>query len=640
MAANKSHPARTLVIFVLVVAAGLAGAISLGSWKPRLGLDLQGGTRITLQAKAQGGSVTKAAMEQAVNIIRERVNGVGVAESQVTTLGSDVIVVEIPGTENKSLVRTVSRSAQLRFRMVAMPPIGPAGTPPPTTTPSTSGTTGSTGTTGTQGTTGPTATVRTPNGSGTTTRSSRTTTSPTTGTTTANGRPAGAWMLDDGNTSAKKTTSVPTTGTPTATKGPATTGTTKGPATTGTTTTGPTTTGTPTTGPTATTPSSHRPVYPTSSDGVPAALTPPHLYHIKDPLIWKPPTELQVKLYSLKCPKGGGPAPGQLDIPSQPLLACDAQGNRYILSPAVIEGTQLTNAAPELPQSATSWLVALSFNSSASKTFLDVTRYIAGTGGQFAIVLDGLVVSAPTAQQAIAGGQATIEGNFTQQSATELANVLKFGALPLSFRLQGVEDVGPQLASNQLNAGIVAGIIGMILVVGYCMLYYRGLSVVIISSLLIAGVLTYVCVLLLGHAYGFTLTLPGIAGFIVAVGITADSFIVYFERIRDEVRDGRSLRTAVEAGWRRARTTILAADSVSFLAALVLFIFAIDVIKGFAFALGLSTLIDLFVVFLFTKPMVTLLARTTFFGQGHKLSGLDRRHLGIIARPRTTEGDA
>jgi preprotein translocase subunit SecD len=206
---------------------------------------------------------------------------------------------------------------------------------------------------------------------------------------------------------------------------------------------------------------------------------------------------------------------------------------------------------------------------------------------------------------------------------------LKYGALPLSFVIQSRTDEGPELASNQLDAGIVAGVIGLILVVVYCLIYYRGLGLVVISSLIIAGLLTYASVLLLGHAYGFTLTLPGIAGLIVAVGITADSFIVYFERLRDEVRDGRTLRTSVETGWARARMTILAADGVSMLAALVLFIFAIGVVKGFAFALGLTTFIDVFVVFFFTKPMVTMLARTKFFGQGHKWSGLDRQHLGM-----------
>ncbi len=265
-------------------------------------------------------------------------------------------------------------------------------------------------------------------------------------------------------------------------------------------------------------------------------------------------------------------------------------------------------------------------------------------------MLDREVLSAPTNDDPIPGGRAEISGSqenpFTQQSALSLANSLKYGALPLEFEEQGVSAEGPQLASNQLRAGIIAGIVGLILVVVYCLVYYRGLGLVVIASLLIAGLLLYASILLLGRAYGYTLTLPAIAGLIVAVGITADSFIVYFERLRDEVRDGRTLRTSVETGWARARTTILAADAVSMLAAVILFIFAIGVVKGFAFALGLTTFIDIFVVFFFTKPMVTLLSRTKFFGQGHKWSGLDRQHLGMPAltprrapAPRPAGGD-
>ena len=266
-----------------------------------------------------------------------------------------------------------------------------------------------------------------------------------------------------------------------------------------------------------------------------------------------------------------------------------------------------------------------------------------GDQQRLAIVLDGKVLSDPSNDQPITGGRAEISGNFDQEQAKSLANSLKYGALPLSFVVQSRTDEGPELASNQLAAGIVAGIIGLILVVLYCFLYYRGLAIVVVASLIIAGLLTYACILLLGHGYGFTLTLPGIAGLIVAVGITADSFIVYFERLRDEVRDGRTLRTSVETGWVRARSTILAADGVSMLAALVLFIFAIGVVKGFAFALGLTTFIDVFVVFFFTKPMVTMLSRTKFFGQGHKWSGLDRQHLGmppLKKTPRTAGGEA
>jgi preprotein translocase subunit SecD len=589
VATKKSQPARTLLVFVLIIGAGFAGAISLGNWKPKLGLDLQGGTLLTLQAKRQGGSPSTADMNQAIDIIRNRVNGVGVSESQVTKLGSDVIQVAIPGKENKELERTVARSAQLRFRVVALGPIGK-----PTSSGSTPGTSGTSGTSGTNGTSGTTSTAGTHGTSGTSgTKATPSTTSPT----SKNRSVVGSWM-DRSNSTSGTTTTTPTT-TPGATAG------------------------------------TTKPNYPVSPDGAPAALAPPQLANITDPINWTPDQTWQAKLYTATCPTNGGPVAGQIDVPSQPLVACDKNGSRFLLGPAIIEGRDLTGAKASLPTNGASWEVDLSFNNKATKEFTNLTEKLAGTSKTFAVVLDGSVASYATVDEVIATGNARITGSFSQQEATDLANVLKYGALPLSFALQGVHDVGPQLASNQLHAGILAGIIGMLLVVGYCMLYYRALFIVIIASLVIAGVLTYVCVLLLGHAYGFTLTLPGIAGLIVAVGITADSFIVYFERIRDEVRDGRSLRTAVESGWRRARMTIIAADSVSFLAALVLFIFAIDVVKGFAFALGLTTLIDVFVVFFFTKPLITIMARTQFFGRGHPLSGFDRRHLGVAsARPR------
>jgi preprotein translocase subunit SecD len=229
----------------------------------------------------------------------------------------------------------------------------------------------------------------------------------------------------------------------------------------------------------------------------------------------------------------------------------------------------------------------------------------------------------------ITNGQAQISGNFTQASAKSLATSLKYGALPVSFADFSVETVGPSLAGDQLTAGITAGIVGLLLVMIYCLIYYRGLGLVVVSSLLVAGLATYAMVLLLSKTANFTLTLPGIAGLIVAVGITADSFIVYFERIRDEMREGKSMRVAVEAGWIRARATCLAADAVSLLAAIVLYIFAAGVVRGFAFALGLSTLIDLVVFFWFTKPLVSILARHRFYNGGGRLSGLSAETLGV-----------
>ena len=325
------------------------------------------------------------------------------------------------------------------------------------------------------------------------------------------------------------------------------------------------------------------------------------------------------------------------EVPDQGMFACNQEKNeKYLLGPTLIEGNQLTSAVAGIPQNNVNWVVNLEFNSEGAAAFEQATREISQKSepqNRFAIVLDGVAISAPSVNEPIPGGRAEISGNFTQKSATELANILKYGALPLAFDVSEVSNVSATLGGEQLRAGIIAGIIGLVLVVGYCFLYYRGLGIVVVASLGIAGILTYASMVLLGSSVGFALNLPGIAGAIVAIGITADSFVIYFERIRDEVREGRSLRTAVETGWRRARQTILIADTVTMLSALVLFVLAIGSVRGFAFTLGLTTLIDVVVVFLFTKPLMTLLARTKFFGGGHKFSGLDPEHLGVQALP-------
>jgi preprotein translocase subunit SecD len=247
------------------------------------------------------------------------------------------------------------------------------------------------------------------------------------------------------------------------------------------------------------------------------------------------------------------------------------------------------------------------------------------------VVLDGVVISSPVIEGAMNTGSAEITGSFTENQATLLANQLSYGALPLTFTKQSINTISPQLGSDQLHAGLLAGAIGLLLVVLYCLLYYRGLAVVAVSSLIIASVLVFEAIILLGKYEGLALELSGVAGLIVAIGITADSFVVFFERLRDEVRDGRTLRTAVERGWKRARRTVLVSDTVSFLAAALLWYFSIGEVKGFAFTLGLTTIIDVVVVFLFTKPMITLLARTKFYGQGHRWSGLDPARLGARA---------
>ena len=266
-------------------------------------------------------------------------------------------------------------------------------------------------------------------------------------------------------------------------------------------------------------------------------------------------------------------------------------------------------------------------------------------------VLDGDLQGSPPQVTSPISTSVQISGGtgnaFSQAQATQLANVLKYGSLPLSFKNLNTSWVSASLGSDQLSAGLFAALIGLLLVVIYSFIYYRGLGIVSVSSLTIAAMLSYLSVVLLSRYEGFTLSLAGIAGLIVAIGITADSFIVYFERLRDEVREGRSLRAAVERGWTRARRTILVSDTVSFLAALLLYILSIGDVRGFAFTLGMTTLIDVIVVFLFTKPMVTLLARTKFYGQGHPMSGLDPARLGARApwrgggrRPAPSAGSA
>ena len=549
MARKTARPGRTLVVLFLTIAIAYGLVALAGSWKPALGLDLKGGTRITMIAD---GSPSKENLTEAANIIDQRVNGSGVSEAEVTTQGNKYIVVEIPGDTSNTLVETVKRQAQLRFRTVACTsqapgPCGSATGPSqlPTSQPSPSLST-------------------TPSSSPKPSKSA-----------SPKNRPAFA--------APSKTPS------PSATQSPS-----------------------PTSSPSAS----------TSTEHDPAKMG---LAFINDP---GPEAIAAFNKYS--CPS----TKPVVDDANKFLVTCgteDDAATKYLLSPAVVEGTDLTSASAGVPQQQVQWQVDISMGGEGKQVFADLSQNMVNTPKQFAIVLDGQVISAPQFTGVITNGQSTITGNFTEASAKSLATSLKYGALPIAFQKDGisVEQIGASLAGDQLTAGITAGLIGLLLVMIYCLLYYRGLGLVVIASLIVAGVVTYALVLLLGKTAGFTLTLPGIAGLIVAVGITADSFIVYFERIRDEMRDGKSMRVAVQAGWKRARNTCLAADTVSLLAAVVLYIFAAGVVKGFAFALGLSTLIDLAIFFWFTHPMVTLLAKYRFFNHGHRLSGLSAETLGV-----------
>ena len=335
---------------------------------------------------------------------------------------------------------------------------------------------------------------------------------------------------------------------------------------------------------------------------------------------------------------GGSALVGDTDAA---VVACDATGAvKYVLGPVEVLGSDIDSASSGLrvgPSGVLTneWITNISFNGAGAADFREVTTRLLSLESprnQFAMVLDGLVISAPSVNAVITDGNAEISGTFTRESAATLARQLNFGALPLTFEVQSEQQISATLGSEQLQRGLLAGLVGLVLVGIYSLVQYRALGAVTIASLAVAGALAYAAIALLSWTQGYRLSLPGVAGIVVAIGITADSFIVYFERIRDELRDGRTLVAAVDTGWSRARRTILASDAVNFLAAFVLYFLAVGGVRGFAFTLGLTTLIDLVVVFLFTHPVMLLLARTNFFGQGHRLSGLDPGLLGARSR--------
>ena len=489
---KDARPGRTLAILALVLIAMTSLVFIQGATSIRLGLDLRGGTSVTLQpriAPGDEGKITSESIDQAVSIIRQRVNSLGVAESEVSAQGSGTnrqIVISVPGDTGRRVVELVGQTAELRFRQVLA---------------STSG-------------------------------------------------------------------------------------------------------------------------IPTTAD---AAATP----------AFGVSAEINAQFAALDCTKAENLQGTGTDLPTDVIVVCDrAGGTKYILAPAEVLGRQISKASAGLDtQAGSAWYVSLTFNNEGTAAFGALTARVTGLPeptNQVAIVLDGLVVSSPRITEAIPSGNAQITGSFTQLEAKDLANVLKYGALPLAFDRGEVQQVSPTLGADQLSAGLLAGALGLGLVMLYSLFYYRGLGIVTVGSLTVAGGMIYLLFLLFGEWIGFTLTLAGIAGAIVAIGVTADSFIIYFERIRDEMREGRSLRTAVETGWLRARRTILVADFVSLIAAALLYFFAVGGVRGFAFTLGLTTLVDLVVVFVFTKPLVSLLSRVKFFNSGHPMSGFSSKSLGTL----------
>lgn len=551
-----SKPGRSLIALVVLLIGSAVWAFWPGTDSSvRLGLDLQGGTQVIMvpEPVVEGAEITEEQLAQSVEIIRARVDGLGVAEAEVTTQGSGdsaAIVVSVPGVGQDRVVELVQRTALLNFR-----PVWNVLSPFPADPAAEEG--------------------------------------------------AGADPAADAATDAEDTTVDEAAASGTATNDAAVAET-----------------------------AAESPAESTEADSADQAGA--RSAEIVQAAEYSP--EFQVEVDALNCLDPVNLAGGTPDNPEQWLGACDQSGaQKYVMEPAFIQGVNVTDANAQLTQQGIGWVVTLEFDSEGAGALADASTELSalpecGTGATpcnaFAIVLDGVVVSAPRFNEPIIGGQAQIEGDFNAQEARDLANVLKYGALPVTLEVVDVTTVSATVGGDQLRAGIIAGLVGLGVVSLYLLLYYRLLGLVAVASLAVAAALLYLSVVIFSKTIGLTLTLAGVAGAIVAVGITADSFIVYFERMRDELRAGRTLRQACDSGWIPARRTLLAADFVTLLAAVVLYFLSVGSVRGFAFILGLTTVIDLIMAFWFTHPIVVLLGRTKLMQSGSKLTGLDPDRIG------------
>jgi preprotein translocase subunit SecD len=524
-----------LVFIVVAAIGGLAATLISGS-SPELGLDLQGGVSVVLEPTSQ---TSGDALGQSVDIIRDRVDALGVAEPEITRQG-DAIVVQLPGVKNRDrALELVGQTAELRFRPVLQDLTGAEVIQPEENTGAT--------------------TTTTEGGAGSTT----TTTAPPTTTTAPDENAAGLPLGESAGAAQEPTT---------------------------------TTTAPPTT---------------TTAPGAPAQSQP-------------------VQLTSREDDKADA---------TVTLAGKDGEGV-YELGPALATGKIVSSARAEIPQG--QWLVALSMKGGADG--IDKFNEIAGQcnppsatcpTGRLAIVLDSVVQSAPTINEpSYSKDDITISGSFTEGEAKDLALVLRYGSLPVELERQSVQTVSASLGEDSLHAGVIAGVVGLVLVALYMLLYYRALGLVMIVGVGISGALLYSIVSWVGETRGLALTLAGVTGIIVSIGVTVDSYVVFFERLKDEVKAGRTLRTSTERAFKRAFRTILAADISSFLGAAVLWWLTVGSVRGFAFFLGLSTILDVIVAWFFTRPTVILLSRNRFFTEmpGFGVArGLASR--GTLARP-------
>ena len=576
------HPYRYLTLFLLLLIGAYLLVFLTGDKQlnPKLGIDLQGGTRVTLTARTPDGSApTREALQQAQQIISSRVDGLGVSGSEVVIDG-DNLVITVPGNDGNE-ARNLGQTARLYVRPVvhAMPSQQAA---PPGGQPGQPGQPGLPGQPPLPGQAPPglppgAAEVPAPGAPGA---------PPPAVPAPPPGEPAPAVPGEPAPPPAQPRP-FPLEPTPAPTPAPA-----------------------PAPGPVP-------PAAPAPGGPPPGTPAPPDprkdlAQRIAFEKQLRQSTNQNIQILALQYQAGRCNDEDVLagnDDPNLPLVTCSTDHQTvYLLDKSIISGEQIESATSGFEQQSARYVVDVQFKGPAADTWANFTA--ANIGTQTAFTLDSQVVSAPAIQEAIPGGRTQITGQFTNDSARELANVLKYGSLPLSFESSEAETVSATLGLTSLRAGLIAGAIGLAMVLLYSLLYYRVLGLLVALSLVASGAMVYAILVLLGRYIGYTLDLAGIAGLIIGIGMTADSFVVFFERIKDEMREGRTFRSAVPRGWARARKTILSGNAVSFIAALVLYLLAVGQVKGFAFTLGLTTILDVVVVFLVTWPLVFLASKT------------------------------
>lgn len=613
------HPGRQLavlgLVFVVLYLFVFFGSGATGSFTnrlhPKLGLDLIGGTQATYQASLIGGQApSQSSMAEARNIIESRVNALGVSEAEVVIEGNRNIVVSLAG-EAKDELKNVGQAAQMRFRKVLKATVdnAAAAANPPSAAPSASAgaspsaSTGSSKAPSITGSANPSATASSGGQGGGVPDPSASASAPASAAPTPSASASAAPAPVSADVTAQRAAIEKKVG---AAAWAAASKLTDPPDLS--------------TNPTA---------------GVPYAkfltLTPAEVNALTP--------EMQFNVPTISCDQLSKRPNGAIDAANQKAVACETGAKMY-LDVAKVIGTDIKTATPQLDSQQGQWVVSLDFKSEGQSKWTALTReafnapsgdtclaansVIGGDGSHcsVAVVLDKTVISAPEIQ-GVLSGQSQITGQFTATTAKQLADQIKYGALPVTFEPTTTQTVSATLGVAQLKAGLLAAAIGMLLVAIYAFFYYRLLGTVIFLSLILSGLLTFGALIVLGRTTGFTLSLSGIAGFIVSLGVAADSFVIYFERLKDEIHEGRSARSAVPRAWARARRTIISANTITIMAAVVLYIVSIGTVKGFAFALGLATILDLVVVFLFRHPIMTMFANTKAF-MSPRVSGLGR----------------